>query len=75
MICDQCGAAMVNVGREIKPGHPNVWMDGWVCSVRKCPAYAATYHDGSVTRWPAMTLMDGVLHSNIQGALKFRDRA
>lgn len=72
VICNQCGVFMVNVGREIKPGHPEVWMDGWVCASGGCQGYATTCHDGTSVQWPALTLMDAHIHSNIRGALKFK---
>jgi hypothetical protein len=74
MMCDQCGLGMANVGRQIKPGHPEIWMDGWVCPKRRCPGYGTTDHRDSVSRWPGMTLMpEAPLHAMIRGALKFRD--
>lgn len=73
MKCDQCGSDMAHVGREIKPGDSSVWMDGWVCPKRRCPGYATTDHQGSVSRWPALTLMGVGLHLCISGARKFRD--
>jgi hypothetical protein len=73
MNCDQCGGRMVNVGRMIQPGHPEVWMDGFVCTKRRCPGYATLHHDKTVVRWPALTLVDSGVHSNIRGAMKFRD--
>ncbi len=74
MECDQCGAKMVNVGRMIKPGHPEVWGDGYVCSSRRCPGYALKNFDGSESRWPGATLSAGIsVHARILGAIKFRD--
>ncbi len=74
MNCDQCGLPMVNVGREIKPGHPEIWMDGYVCPSKNC-YYATVDYRGSRCRWPAMTLMPELpLHAMIRGAMKFRDR-
>lgn len=73
MTCDQCGAKLVNVGREIMPGHPEVWTDGWVCKMPRCPGYAKTRDDGSLSRWPALTLMGIGVDLKITGAMKFRD--
>lgn len=75
MMCDQCRAPMVNVGREIKPGHPEIWMDGWVCSKLDCSGYGTRDYLGSECRWPAMTLMPELpLHAMIRGAMKFKAR-
>lgn len=63
---------MVNVGREIKPGHPEVWMDGWVCPGPHCPGYGMTSYDGRSSRWPAMTLVGVGIHLCIAGAMKFK---
>lgn len=74
MTCQECGSAMVRVGREIQPGHPEVWMDGYVCPTRRC-YYGALDYRASEIRWPAMTLMPELpLHAMIRGAMKFRDR-
>lgn len=73
MHCDQCTSGLVKVGRQIQPGHPEVWMDAWVCPTVRCPGYATTTYDGRVCRWPALTLMGDGVHLNISGAMKFRD--
>jgi hypothetical protein len=65
---------MVNVGREIKPGHPEIWMDGFVCPVARCPGYATSSYDDRISHWPALTLMGMGIYLCISGALKFRDR-
>lgn len=73
MTCDQCHNEMSKVGRQIQPGHPEVWMDGWVCRTVGCKGYATTTYDGGESRWPALTLMGDGIHLNISGAMKFRD--
>ncbi len=73
MTCDQCRNQMKMVGREIKPGNSAIWIDGFVCSQRRCPGYATSDYEGRVARWPALTLMDPPVYSNIRGAMKFRD--
>lgn len=73
MTCDQCASKMANVGRQIKPGDSAIWMDGYVCHTKRCPGYGSTDFRGSVSRWPAMTLMEGEVHARIRGAMKFRD--
>ena len=72
-VCDQCGAQMACVGREIKPGHPEIWMEGWVFPKRRCPGYMTSDYQNSTSRWPALTLMGIGIHLCISGALKFRD--
>lgn len=73
MICDQCRSEMVKVGHQIQPGHPEIWMDAWVCPKTRCPGYATRSHEGSISRWPALTLMGVDIHLCISGAIKFRD--
>lgn len=73
MNCDQCGSAMARVGRQIQPGHPEVWMDGFVCPTVRCPGYGTASYDGRSVRWPALTLMGDGIHLCISGAMKFRD--
>lgn len=75
MICDQCGAHMMMVGRMTKPGHPEIWMDGYVCPKRRCPGYGTSDHKDSTSRWPGMTLVDVPLHREMRSALKARDEA
>lgn len=76
MNCDQCGLAMVNVGRQIQPGNPRVYVDAWVCPKARCPGYGTTDDRGGASRWPAMTLMpEAPIHAAIRGAMKFRDRS
>lgn len=73
MRCDQCKAEMIKVGREIKPGDPSVWIDGWVCPTKRCPGYCTSDFAAGVSRWPALTLMDASVYSNIRGALAFKE--
>lgn len=73
MKCDRCGNEMVFVGRQIQPGHPENWIDGYVCPKKKCLGYAIHESDGTTVRWPALTLADNVVSANIRGAMKFRD--
>lgn len=70
--CHQCGVKMLGVGREIKPGHPEIYVDAFVCPTRGCSGYAVKYHDGSESHWPALTLMDAGIFSCIRGAIKFK---
>lgn len=73
MHCHTCSNQMILVGREIKPGHSEIWADGWVCPVVKC-GYGMTDYRGGETAWPAMTLTPEVpLQAMIRGAMKFRD--
>lgn len=72
MSCDHCGSAMVNVGREIKPGHPEIWMDAWVCPTTDCKGHGVTAHDGRRRQWPAHTLMGVGVDLCISGAMKFK---
>jgi len=74
MKCDQCKQPMQWVGREITPGHPEIWADGWVCRSTGCSGYGASYHDGAETQWPGMTLMGAGFHLRIQGALYFKNQ-
>lgn len=74
MTCDQCHSKMTLVGRQIKPGEPAVWVDGYVCPKFNCQGYGTVDHQGSESRWPGMTLMPEIpLHAGIRGAMKFRD--
>jgi hypothetical protein len=58
-------------------GHPEIWMDGFVCPKRQCSGYATLEHNGTGVRRPALndgpTLGDAWVHAHIKGALKFRD--
>lgn len=64
---------MVVVGRQIKPGHPEIWMDGFVCPTARCSGYGTASYDGRSSQWPALTLMGDGIHLCIAGAKKFRD--
>lgn len=74
MICDQCGLAMILVGRQISAGRLEAWAEAFVCPKKYCGGYGTADHRGEIVRWPAMTLMGELpLHARIQGALRFRD--
>lgn len=74
LICEECGALMIRIGREIKPGHSEIWIDAWVCPTPRCNGYGSIDYQGRVMKWPAMTLVGEVpLHARIQGARYFRD--
>lgn len=65
---------MVAVGMMITPGHPEQWLEGYVCPKKRCSGYAVKDYRGGVARWPGCTLMAEVpVHANIRGAMKFRD--
>ncbi len=63
---------MLNVGREILPGHPEIYTEAFVCPTAGCLGHAVRSHDGSESHWPALTLMDAGIFSCIRGALKFK---
>lgn len=72
--CPRCSSiAMFLVGRIIKPGHSEIWSDGFICPTRGCSGYGTVSYDGSVSKWPALTLMDDPLSAMMRGAMKFRD--
>lgn len=73
MNCPNCRHPMIRVGREIKPGHPEIWAEGFLCPTRRCPGYGALDYENRQSVWPAMTLADTYLHAMIRGAMHFRD--
>lgn len=74
MICEMCGKEMFWAGREIVPGRPDAWTDGYVCPDQNCSGYGFLDRLGVSTQFPSATIGESPVHRMVLGAVHFKKR-